>query len=170
RINADNPTPALGRIEATNPCGEQPLLPYESCNLGSLNLSLFVREAPGAQGNAESAEGAPSTPSPKSERGPGAEVDWDALAEVIPTAVRFLDNVIDMNEYPVEAIDRQTKLTRKIGLGVMGWADMLFKLGIPYDSEEALELADRVMAFIRHHAEAASEALAAERGTFPAWE
>ncbi len=97
-------------------------------------------------------------------------VDWDGLAAVIPVAVRFLDNVIDMNAYPVEAIDRQTKLTRKIGLGVMGWADMLYRLGIPYDSEEALELADRVMAFIHEHADAASEALAGERGTFPAWE
>jgi ribonucleoside-diphosphate reductase alpha chain len=97
------------------------------------------------------------------------EVDWDALAEVIPVAVRFLDDVIDMNAYPVEAIDRQTKLTRKIGLGVMGWADLLFKLGIPYDSEEALSLAGGVMAFISEHADAASEALAAERGPFLAW-
>ena len=90
----------------------------------------------------------------------GDRIDWEALGDVIATAVRVLDDVIDMNAYPVEAIDRQTKLTRKIGLGVMGWADLLFKLGIPYDSEEALALADRVMAFIREHADAASEALA----------
>jgi ribonucleoside-diphosphate reductase alpha chain len=101
---------------------------------------------------------------------PVAGVDWDALAVTIPVAVRFLDDVIDMNAYPVKAIDTQTKLTRKIGLGVMGWADLLFKLDIPYDSEEALALADRMMAFIRHHADAASEALALERGPFPAWE
>jgi ribonucleoside-diphosphate reductase alpha chain len=143
RVNDDNPTPQLGYMEATNPCGEQPLLPHESCNLGSLNLSKFVKEG---------------------------GVDWDGLAEVIPTAVRFLDDVIDMNAYPVPEIDRQTKLTRKIGLGVMGFADMLFQLGIPYDSDPALELADRLMAFIRERADAASEALAAERGTFPAWD
>jgi ribonucleoside-diphosphate reductase alpha chain len=150
RINDDNPTPQLGAMEATNPCGEQPLLPYESCNLGSLNLSRFIK-TPDAGG-----------------RKP--EVDWDALAAVIPVAVRFLDDVIDMNAYPVREIDAQTKLTRKIGLGVMGFADLLFELGIPYDSEEALALADRLMAFIGEHADAASEALAAERGVFPAWE
>jgi ribonucleoside-diphosphate reductase alpha chain len=151
RINADNPTPALGAMEATNPCGEQPLLPYESCNLGSLNLARFVSNEQQATGNR-------------------VDIDWNALAEAIPVAVRFLDNVIDMNEYPVAEIDAQTKLTRKIGLGVMGCADMLFQLGVPYDSEEALQLADRLMAFIREHADAASEALAAERGVFPAWE
>jgi ribonucleoside-diphosphate reductase alpha chain len=151
RINRDNPTPRLGRIEATNPCGEQPLLPYESCNLGSLNLARFVKKRSGANGG----------------RG---EVDWDAIAEAIPVAVRFLDDVIDMNLYPIEAIERVTKQTRKIGLGVMGWADLLFLLGVPYDSEEALNLADRVMGFIREHADAASAALASERGCFPAWE
>jgi ribonucleoside-diphosphate reductase alpha chain len=148
RINAANPTPAIGLIEATNRCGEQPLLPYESCNLGSLNLSRFLKP---------SAAGAP-------------EIDWDALADVIRLAVRFLDDVIDMNAYPVEAIDRQTKLTRKIGLGVMGWADLLFELGIAYDSEEALALAERLMAFISEQADAASADLAQERGPFPAWE
>jgi ribonucleoside-diphosphate reductase alpha chain len=217
RINADNPTPALGRIEATNPCGEQPLLPYESCNLGSLNLARFVKptgyspsprkeRGPGgevsseARGESEMPRGlargtaSQSSPSPRRERGPGGEVppmpgvstpgaapdpvagsllpaavDWDALASVIPVAVRFLDDVIDMNSYPVEAIATQTRLTRKIGLGVMGWADLLYQLDIPYDSEAALDLADRLMAFIRAHADAASEALALERGPFPAW-
>ena len=161
RINRDHPTPALGRIEATNPCGEQPLLPYESCNLGSLNLARFVRLA--------------SSPSPQAERGPGGEVagrevDWDGLGETIPLAVRFLDDVIDMSLYPVEAIDRVTKQTRKIGLGLMGWADLLFQLRIPYDSEEALLLADRLMAYVRERADAASAVLAAERDAFPAWE
>lgn len=131
-------------------CGEQPLLPYESCNLGSLNLARFVME-----GEASA---------------PRERVDWEGLAETIPVAVRFLDNVIDMNAYPVEAIGRQTRVTRKIGLGVMGWADMLFALDVPYDSKAALALADEVMGFIRSHADAASEALAQERGVFPAWE
>jgi ribonucleoside-diphosphate reductase alpha chain len=99
-----------------------------------------------------------------------ANIDWDELAAVIPVAVRFLDDVIDMNAYPVREIDEQTKLTRKIGLGIMGFADLLYELGIPYDSEEALALADRLMAFIREHADAASEALAAERGVFPSWQ
>ncbi len=153
RINRDNPTPALGRMEATNPCGEQPLLPYESCNLGSLNLSRFVKEGAGRDSS-----------------DPASKIDWDALAETITLAVRFLDDVIDMNQYPVEAIDKMTKLTRKIGLGAMGWADLLFELGVPYDSEEALVLADRVMAFVGEQADAASQALAAERGAFPAWE
>jgi ribonucleoside-diphosphate reductase alpha chain len=102
--------------------------------------------------------------------GAGVEVDWEGLAAVIPVAVRFLDDVIDMNAYPVPEIDVQTKLTRKIGLGVMGLADLLFQLGVPYDSEAALELADRLMGFIREQADAASQALAAERGVFPAWE
>jgi ribonucleoside-diphosphate reductase alpha chain len=179
RINVDNPTPALGAMEATNPCGEQPLLPYESCNLGSLNLARFVSNKQQATGNKAAVDnkhqlrgdkgGGPGEPDARGLL-PVAEVDWDALAVAIPVAVRFLDNVIDMNEYPVEEIDVQTKLTRKIGLGVMGFADMLFQLGVPYDSEEALQLADRLMAFIREHADAASEALAAERGVFPSWQ
>jgi ribonucleoside-diphosphate reductase alpha chain len=167
RINDDNPTPQLGAMEATNPCGEQPLLPYESCNLGSLNLSRFVKKTspPGPLSLRGEGEASPSL-----REGVGVEVDWEGLAAVIPVAVRFLDDVIDMNAYPVPEIDAQTKLTRKIGLGVMGFADLLFELGIPYDSEEALALADRLMGFIREQADAASEALAAERGVFPAWE
>jgi ribonucleoside-diphosphate reductase alpha chain len=166
RVNADNPTPALGRIEATNPCGEQPLLPYESCNLGSLNLARFVRQQ--AASNEQQGDG--GGPVAGSLLPVAAEVDWEGLAAVIPLAVRFLDDVIDMNAYPVRAIDVVTKQTRKIGLGLMGWADLLFKLGIPYDSEEALALADRLMAFVKEKADAASQALAGERGSFPAWE
>lgn len=150
RINRDNPTPQLGAMESTNPCGEQPLLPYESCNLGSLNLSAFAGDGEGL---------------PAAER-----IDWAGLEGTITVAVRFLDNVIDMNAYPVPEIDQMTKTTRKIGLGVMGWADLLYRLGVPYDSEEALELADRMMGFIRRKTDAASQALAAERGVFPAWD
>ncbi|HZP57481.1 MAG TPA: vitamin B12-dependent ribonucleotide reductase [Dehalococcoidia bacterium] len=156
RINRDNPTPALGRIEATNPCGEQPLLPYESCNLGSINLAKFVRPPAPAKGrrNGAAAEG---------------ELDWDALGDCVRLAVRFLDDVIDANVYPIPAIDEMTKRTRKVGLGVMGWADVLFALRIPYDSEEALALGGRVMEFVQRQADAASVALAEERGVFPAW-
>jgi ribonucleoside-diphosphate reductase alpha chain len=145
RINRDNPTPQLGEIEATNPCGEQPLLPYESCNLGSLNLSRFVKS------------------------GTKTRIDWERLATVIPTAVRFLDNVIEANRYPIEEIDQATKPTRKIGLGVMGWHDMLFQLGVPYDSEEALALGEELMRFIQEKANESSLELARQRGVFPAW-
>jgi len=162
RVNRDNPTPQLGRIEATNPCGEQPLLPNESCNLGSINLATFVRDgaSPQRAGRARR-NGARSSGS--------ATFDWDALAETIPLCVRFLDDVIDENRYPIPAIDEMTKKTRKIGLGVMGWADVLFRLRIPYDSEEAIELAGKLMSFIQEHADRASEQLALERGVFPAW-
>jgi ribonucleoside-diphosphate reductase alpha chain len=166
RINRDNPTPQLGRIEATNPCGEQPLLPYESCNLGSINLARFVRAASPTVKPVRSRirSGSAAAPAP-----PAAELDWDALAAVIPLCVRFLDDVIDQNQYPIAEIEEMTKKTRKIGLGVMGWADLLYQLGVPYDSDEAVELGGRVMSFIQQHADRASVELAHERGVFPAW-
>ncbi|HYM14330.1 MAG TPA: vitamin B12-dependent ribonucleotide reductase [Dehalococcoidia bacterium] len=165
RINRDNPTPQLGRIEATNPCGEQPLLPYESCNLGSINLARFVRQEGGNSGT----RGRARRRNGNAAGAPAAEVDWEALAAAIPLCVRFLDDVIDQNRYPIPQIEEMTKRTRKIGLGVMGWADMLFMLGIPYDSDEATELGGRLMTFIQHHADGASEQLAEARGVFPAW-
>jgi ribonucleoside-diphosphate reductase alpha chain len=167
RINRDNPTPRLGRIEATNPCGEQPLLPYESCNLGSLNLEKFVTKdpEPRTQNRANNKDG-----SRFSVLGSAAAVDWEGLGAVIPDCVRFLDDVIDQNAYPIPEIEEATKLTRKIGLGVMGWADLLLALRIPYDSAKAVRLAERMMSFIQERADRASLALGRERGVFSAWE
>ncbi|MEX1253819.1 MAG: vitamin B12-dependent ribonucleotide reductase, partial [Dehalococcoidia bacterium] len=173
RINRDNPTPQLGPIEATNPCGEQPLLPYESCNLGSLNLAKFVTPANGRKEQRDtkrrSRNGRRLHPRPLT-HDPDASVDWDELAAVIPDCVRFLDDVIDQNVYPIPQIEEATKRTRKIGLGVMGWADLLAALRIAYDSDEAVALGERMMSFIQEHADAASEELTRERGVFPAWE
>jgi ribonucleoside-diphosphate reductase alpha chain len=145
RINRDNPTPKQGEIESTNPCGEQPLLPYEACNLGSINLSRYV-----------------------SEDNP-AETLWEDLKHDIHLCVRFLDNVIDASRYPLDIITETVRKNRKIGLGVMGWADLLFRLQIPYNSQEALNLAEKMMHFIQFEALSASKVLADERGPFPAF-
>lgn len=142
RINEANPLPGLGPIEATNPCGEQPLLPYESCNLGSINLSRFVK---------------------------AKKIDYERMEPVVRLAVRFLDNVIDVNRYPIPQIEEMTKKSRKIGLGVMGLADMLIRLGLPYDSKEALTACADLMAFIQSTARDASAELAKKRGSFPSF-
>ncbi|MCX6725978.1 MAG: adenosylcobalamin-dependent ribonucleoside-diphosphate reductase [Candidatus Shapirobacteria bacterium] len=144
KINIDNPTPHLGQIEATNPCGEQPLLPYESCNLGAINLSRMIKENKSGFG----------------------EIDYEKIKTTIQTAVHFLDNVIDMNRYPIPQIEKMTKGNRKVGMGVMGWADMLVQLGIPYDSPEALNTASQLMNFIREEARKTSLELAKKRGVF----
>lgn len=145
-INKANPTPHLGSIEATNPCGEQPLLAYESCTLGSINVARCLTTH-------------------RSTRA----IDYDRLATLIPLAVRFLDNVLDRTRFPFAAIETHTKQTRKIGLGIMGFADLLIQLGIPYDTDEALQIAERLMGFIQSHAHTASHRLAQERGVFPAY-
>jgi ribonucleoside-diphosphate reductase alpha chain len=146
RINRDNPTPSLGRIEATNPCGEQPLLPYEACTLGSINLVKFV-----------------TLDQPK------AEMNWPALAETVKLAVRFLDNIIDVCDYPVRDTIRLAQANRKIGLSVMGFADCLFLLGIPYDSQQGIKFGETVMEFINKNARQAGNTLADLRGPFPNW-
>lgn len=146
RINRDNPTPSLGPIEATNPCGEQPLLPYEACTLGSINLTKFITYTDGK-----------------------TEMDWMALAAAVKLAVRFLDNTIDVCNYPVRDTVRLAQANRKIGLGVMGFADCLFLLGIPYDSKLGVGFASTVMNFINERAREAGTALANQRGPFPNW-
>ena len=167
RINRDNPTPSLGRIEATNPCGEQPLLAHEACTLGSINLTKFVGVP----------KRAPALREPNTRRlgGPEgftdgkADMDWPALAATVKLAVRFLDNTIDVCNYPVIDTVRLARANRKIGLGVMGFADCLFLLGIPYDSQHGVEFAATVMNFINEKAREAGSALANQRGPFPNW-
>jgi len=164
RINKANPTPHLGEMEATNPCGEQPLLPYEPCNLGSINLLKMVKE----QGSGVRGQGSGKTITSTFSLQPSAyEIDWDRLGRTVRMAVRFLDNVIDMNKYPLPAIERMAKGNRKIGLGVMGFADMLIKMRVPYDSDRALRIGEGLMQFIKGAAWETSRELAQERGVFP---
>ena len=147
RLNAGNPNPHLGAIESTNPCGEQPLQPYESCNLGSVNLANMLKHTD-----------------------EGSVVDWEKLAYTVRTGVHMLDNVVDCNQYPLPEIDEMSRKTRRIGLGVMGLADTMVMLGIQYDSEDALTFTDWVLGFVHKEAHLASNALAAKRGNYPAWE
>lgn len=150
RANEYNPVPHLGSYEATNPCGEQPLLPWDVCNLGSVNVGAFVRE--GSEGGAVE-----------------DRIDWEALRRVVHLSTHFLDNVIDANRYPLPQITDLASRIRRIGLGVMGWADLLVRVGVPYSSPEGVELGRKVMAFVDEESKVASERLAAIRGTFPEW-
>lgn len=145
RLNRDNVTPKLGEIESTNPCGEQPLLPFEACNLGSINLYNMLNED-------------------------RSKLDFDKLGNTVKKAVHFLDNVIEVNKYPLADIDKMTRGTRKIGLGIMGWADMLCAIGVAYNSQQAIDLADKMMGFIQKTALQASQALAEQKGVFPYYE
>ncbi len=145
-INKANPTPHLGTIEATNPCGEQPLLAYESCTLGSINVARCLTTHRGTR-----------------------SIDYERLEHIIQLAVRFLDNVVDRTRFPLASIEARTKRTRKIGLGIMGFADLLIQLGIPYNTDDALHIADQLMGFVRQQAHESSHQLAPERGPFPAY-
>jgi len=160
-----NPVPQMGRIEATNPCGEQPLLPYDACNLGSVNLARFVIASEVTQSENGKIASSSSTP-----RNDVMDLDWQELERVIKEAIHFLDNVVEVNEFPVDKIREMVSKTRRIGLGVMGFADMLFKLGVRYDSDEGIEWAKKVMMFVNDKAREATEELAKSRGVFPAWE
>ena len=152
RANLDNPVPGIGQYEATNPCGEQVLFPYDVCNLGSINVGAFaITDA-------------------RAGSGPKDRIDWDGLRRVVHMATHFLDNVIDANKYPLQEIHDLAHRIRRIGLGVMGWADLLVRVGVPYSSEQAVSLARMVMGFINEEARNASEKLAEGRGAFPEWE
>jgi ribonucleoside-diphosphate reductase alpha chain len=154
RMNEKNPTNKVEQIEATNPCGEQPLPPYDSCNLASINLGRMVLDP---------------LPDNYSPREPEKGVDWEKLLDIVKMGVNFLDNVIDMNKYPIPEIEQQTHANRRIGLGVMGWADMLVKLEVPYNSEEAFALGEKVMEYINNNGRIHSSELAKTRGKFPNW-